>query len=259
MRLPCSGQIVSSGDKWLYDFFEVPSFAPSDLRGAIAQLAEGEELVLEINSGGGCCYSGFEIYSVLRGCGHATAAEVQGMAASAASIILMGCQTRRVSPVGQVMIHDPSLYAGGNAEGHREAARYLDSVKESILNAYELRCGARCGRARIAQMMGEETWLTAQDAVALGFADEIMLQEGEGAPGALPTSSMVANGVGLRSPAALLQQYEEAVRSGKRTAAEGHPVAAAPQGTAPTGRGPDDHTGWQREARLNIEKSRIWR
>ena len=86
MRIQCSGQIVDDGDKWIYDWFEIPNVAPSDLRAAIGQLAEGEELVLEINSPGGMCYSGFEIYSVLRSCGHPTVAEVQGVAASAASI-----------------------------------------------------------------------------------------------------------------------------------------------------------------------------
>lgn len=262
MRIQCSGQIVNDEDKWLYDLFELPSFAPGDLRSAIGQLAEGEELVVEINSPGGVCYSGFEIYSLLRSCGHPTVAEVQGVAASAASTILMGCQTRRVSPVGQVMIHDPAILAGGNAAGLREVARYLDSVKESILNAYELRCGGRCERARIAQLMSEETWLPAQDAVALGFADEIMLAEGESAEGALPVTvapANVTNGVGLQDTAALIRRYEDEVRSGKREAAAGHPVTAAPEDKAPTGQGPEDHSGWQLNARLNIEKNRIWR
>lgn len=262
MRIQCSGQIVNDEDKWLYDLFELPSFAPGDLRSAIGQLAQGEELVVEINSPGGMCYSGFEIYSLLRSCGHPTVAEVQGVAASAASTILMGCQTRRVSPVGQVMIHDPAIRAGGNAAGLREVARYLDSVKESILNAYELRCGGRCERARIAQLMSEETWLPAQDAVALGFADEIMLAEGESAEGALPVTAApanVTNGVGLQDTAALIRRYEDEVRSGKREAAAGHPVTAAPEDKAPTGQGPEAHSGWQLNARLNIEKNRIWR
>ena len=217
MRIQCSGEIVMDEDKWLYDWCEIPSFSPGDLRNAIEKLADGEELVVEINSPGGVCYSGFEIYSVLRGCGHPTVGEVQGMAASAASTILMGCETRRVSPVGQVMIHDPLICARGNAAALRETAKYLDSVKESILNAYELRCREKCGRAKIAQLMSEETWMTAQDAVALGFADEIILAEGEGAEGTLPTTAAansVTNGLNLHNVDVLLQQYEDAVRSG---------------------------------------------
>ena len=50
MRIQCSGQIVDDGDKWIYDWFEIPNFAPSDLRAAIGQLAEGEELVLGAQS-----------------------------------------------------------------------------------------------------------------------------------------------------------------------------------------------------------------
>lgn len=277
MRIQCSGEIVMDEDKWLYDWCEIPSFSPGDLRNAIEKLADGEELVVEINSPGGVCYSGFEIYSVLRGCGHPTVGEVQGMAASAASTILMGCETRRVSPVGQVMIHDPLICARGNAAALRETAKYLDSVKESILNAYELRCREKCGRVKIAQLMSEETWMTAQDAVALGFADEIILAEGEGAEGTLPTTAAansVTNGLNLHNVDVLLQQYEDAVRSGEREAAAGHPVAAAPhkdpagesgescvpeqESSNPTERGSDNHSDWQMEARLNLEKHK-WR
>lgn len=263
MRIQCNGEIISSDDKWLYDWFEIPAFCPGDLRRAIDQLADGEELVLEINSPGGNCYAGFEAYAVLQGCGHPTVAEVQSMAASAASTILMGAQTRRVSPVGQVMIHDPWLYACGNAGDMRSAARYLDSVKESILNAYELRCRGKCDRKKLSDLMSAETWLPAQDAVALGIADEIILAPGDSAEGTMPTTvaAAVMNGVGCHSVEDLMQKYRDEVSSGKREAAEGHPVEiAAKDGDTerkPTARGAVCKADWTHSARLEIEKNRF--
>lgn len=121
MRVKVNGEIVMSDDKWLYDWCELENTAPSDIRRALEDLPEGEDLVLEINSGGGVVMAGFEIYSLLRQSGRRVVAEVQSYAASAASTILQGCTVRRMSPVGQVMIHNPSCIARGNAAALRAA------------------------------------------------------------------------------------------------------------------------------------------
>lgn len=259
MRLNCSGEIISSDYQWLYDWFEIPAFSPAKLREALGSLGEGEELTLEINSPGGDCYAGFEIYSLLRQCKGRTVAEVQSMAASAASTILMGCRERLISPVAQVMIHDPWCTTAGNSGDMRWTAGYLDSVKESILNAYELRCGGKCDRARLSELMSEETWLTAQDAVALGLCDRLLTAEDDKlSPNSCPTSfAPVMNAASCHDVGQLLSDYQKAVRDGQ-SPAEGHPVEAETPAPAPAEElSATDSTEWAMKARLHIEKNRF--
>lgn len=255
MRMQVNGEIVASEDKWLYDFFEIENTAPSDIRQALAALAEGEELVLEINSIGGAVMAGFEIYSMLRQSGRPVTAEVQSLAASAASTILQGCARRRMSPVAQVMIHNPSCYAGGTAAELGQAVQMLAAGKESILNAYELRAGGKCSRAELSRLMDEERWMSAQETVERGLADEIMVQEGETAP---PWAGALRNAAGGTDAATLLARYEQQVRSGARQADPLHPVASLETGD-PTAQGAENHTGisWADEARLALEKERF--
>ena len=255
MRVQVNGEIVASEDKWLYDLFEIESTAPSDIRQALAALTEGEELVLEINSGGGSVMAGFEIYSVLRQSGRPVTAGVQSFAASAASVILQGCALRRMSPVGQVMIHNPSCLAGGTAAVLGQAAQMLEAGKESILNAYELRAGGKCSRTELSRLMDEERWMSAQEAVGRGLADEVMVQEGETAP---LWAGALRNAAGGTDAAALLARYEQLVRSGAREADPLHPVALL-EHCDPTAQGAGNHTGitWADEARLALEKERF--
>ena len=77
MRKQLNGEVVGDQDLWLYQFFEVPAFSPQTIRTAVEENPEGEDLVLEINSGGGSVFAGFEMYSVLRSAGCRTVAEVQ--------------------------------------------------------------------------------------------------------------------------------------------------------------------------------------
>ena len=254
MRMQVNGEIIASDDKWLYDWLEMESTAPSDIRQALAALPEGEELVLEINSGGGSVMAGFEIYSLLRQSGRRCVAEVQSFAASAASTILQGCALRRMSPVGQVMIHNPSCVAWGNAAALGQAAQMLEAGKESILNAYELRCGGRCSRADLSRLMDEERWMSAQEAVERGLADEILVSEGETAPA---WAGGLRNAAGGTDPAALLARYEQLVRSGAREADPLHPVTPA-ENSDPTAKGAEDDSGdWADKARLALEKARF--
>lgn len=250
MRIQINGPIVLDGDKWLYDWFGEPSTAPADVRAALDGLGEGEELTLEINSGGGVCYAGFEIYSLLRQSGRRCVAEVQSLAASAASTILQGCAVRRISPVAQVMIHNPAVAAQGGTAELSSAMQMLEATKESILNAYELRCGTRCTRDELSRLMDEERWMSAQEAVERGLADEIMVQEDEAAPAWAAVTNAVA-GTGV---AALLARYEQAVRGGA-AAHPDHPVAGS-EHIDPTAQGAAADNGWAMGAQLEIEKMR---
>lgn len=221
------GEIVSDDDAWLYDWYGIENFHPSQMREALEALPEGEELDVEINSVGGSVFAGFDIYSQLRGAAALTRAKVTALAASAASYIMTACDEVQLSPVAQVMIHQPATYTEGNISDHEHTTAVLRSLEESILNAYELKAGRKTNRTRLRELMDAETWLTAQEAVELGLADSI-LYGGNG------LSAAYANGVALHDPAELRAKYEaqtaaEAVCEADEEPAEAQGAPAEPE------------------------------
>lgn len=277
MRIQLNGEVVPSEYQWLYDWFGIPAFSPAVVRQAIETNPDGEDLELEINSGGGSVFAGFEIYCVLREAKCNTVAIVQSLAASAASTAMVGCRLVLLSPVAQVMIHMPATETYGNQRAHRESLQMLESITQSILNGYQLRCGEKATRERLEELMNSETWLPAQDAVALGLADAITVGGEEVDAAAFPLSVVNAVGGGIRALAAnavhndtgtLLAQYQQLVAAGVRPAAEGHPVkiqetpapAAVPStsnSVIPAGKSPAVSDDWRHKARLAIEKNRF--
>ena len=159
----------------------------------MAENPPGETLTIEINSPGGSMFAGFEMYSVLLGAECDTEAEVQSLAASAASTAMLGCRRVKATPVAQVMIHNPAVTADGNQYDHRKTAEELAGFAQSILNAYELKCRGKRTRAELEAMMDSETWFPVQEAVEAGLVDEII-----GGAGLLPSQVVNAVGGGLR-------------------------------------------------------------
>lgn len=277
MRIQLNGEVIPSKDQWLYDWFGIPAFSPAVVRQAIGATPAGEDLELEINSVGGSVFAGFEIYCVLREAKCNTVAMVQSLAASAASTVMVGCQQVVLSPVAQVMIHLPATTTHGNQRDHRESLQMLESITQSILNGYQLRCGEKASRERLEELMNSETWLPAQDAVALGLADTIMVDGEEVDMAALPLSVVNAAGGGIRAlasntvhndTATLLAQYQQLVAAGVRPAADGHPVetpepaasladSSTDNFVTPAGEAPAVSDDWRHEARLAIEKNRF--
>ena len=267
MRVTLNGEVITDDSQWLYDYFEIAAFSPGVIRQALRDNPEGEELILEINSVGGSVFAGFEIYTLLRGAECPTVAEVQSLAASAASTVMSGCSRVLVSPVAQIMLHQPAMGTHGNIEEHDRSLRMLESIQRSIVNGYVTRCGDKCTRRQLENMVNRETWLSAQEAVDIGLADGILGQEdNDGAGLALSVvnsvgsgiRSLAGNGTGCTSPADLLARYEEAVRAGAKPA-EGHPVDPVdPKDVDPAGSVPaDDMDSWRRSARLAIEQNRF--
>lgn len=82
-----------------------------------------------------------------------------------------------MSPVAMMMVHNPATIAIGDTEEMQKAIDMLNEVKESIMNAYEIKSGL--SRHKISQLMDAETWMNAKEAVKLGFADEILFRDGE--------------------------------------------------------------------------------
>ena len=130
-----------------------------------------------INSPGGDVFAAAQIYNMLRDYKGSVTVKIDGIAASAASVIAMAGDTVCVSPVAMMMIHNPATMAMGEAKDMQKAIAMLNEVKESILNAYEFKTGLT--RARLSHMMDDETWFNAKKAVELGFADKILFDSDE--------------------------------------------------------------------------------
>ncbi len=125
-----------------------------------------------INSPGGDCVAAAQIYNMLMDYKGNVTVKIDGIAASAASVIAMAGTKVLVSPVSMLMIHNPATVAFGDTAEMEKAIAMLSEVKESIINAYEIKTGL--SRAKLSHLMDAETWMDANKAVELGFADEIM-------------------------------------------------------------------------------------
>ena len=130
-----------------------------------------------INSPGGDVFAAAQIYNMLRDYKGSVTVKIDGIAASAASVIAMAGDTVCVSPVAMMMIHNPMTVAMGDTAEMQKAIEMLSSVKDSIINAYEIKTGL--SRAKLSHLMDAETWMDAGKAVELGFADEVMKRPAE--------------------------------------------------------------------------------
>ena len=133
------------------------------------------DITLWINSLGGDCFAAAQIYNMLMDYPGNVTVKIDGLAASAASVIAMAGTKVCMSPVAILMIHNPATMAYGDKAEMEKTIGMLSEVKESIINAYEIKSGL--ARTKIAHMMDDETWLNARKAVELGFADEILFDK----------------------------------------------------------------------------------
>ena len=147
------------------------------------------DITVWINSPGGDCVAAAQIYNMLMDYKGDVTVKIDGIAASAASVIAMAGTKVLVSPVSMLMIHNPMTAAFGNSDEMQRAIEMLGSVKDSIINAYEIKTGL--SRAKLSHLMDAETWMDANKAVELGFADEIMQRSTETENTAAPTVSML--------------------------------------------------------------------
>ena len=130
------------------------------------------DITVWINSPGGDCVAAAQIYNMLSNYKGKVTVKIDGIAASAASVVAMAGDTVLVSPVSMLMIHNPATIAWGDHAEMQKAIDMLAEVKESIINAYVLKTGL--SRPKLSHLMDAETWMDANKAVELGFADEIM-------------------------------------------------------------------------------------
>ena len=133
------------------------------------------DVVIYLNSPGGDCIAASQIYTMLMDYPGSVTIKIDGIAASAASVIAMAGTTVLMAPTSLMMIHNPMTAAFGSKDEMEKAIEMLEEVKESIINAYELRTGL--SRARISHLMDSETWMNANRAIELGFADGMLTDE----------------------------------------------------------------------------------
>lgn len=166
--LRIEGQIAD--ETWFGD--EVtPQLFKNDL------LAGTGDITLWINSPWGDVFAAAQIYNMLMDYQGDVHVIIDGLAASAASVIAMAGTTVSMSPVAMMMIHNPWTFAQGEAKDMAKVIEMLGEIKESIINAYELRTGL--SRTKISHLMDSESWFNAKKAVELGFADKVLFEKEE--------------------------------------------------------------------------------
>lgn len=159
---------VIAEESWINDEITPKQFKSELMSGS-------GDITLWINSPGGDVFAASQIYNMLMDYKGDVTVKIDGLAASAASVIAMSGTKVLMSPVSEIMVHNPMTIAIGNAEEMSKAIDMLSEIKKSIINAYELK--TNLPRDEISKMMDSETWMNARKAVELGFADEIMYTE----------------------------------------------------------------------------------
>lgn len=175
-KIDIKGDIVDNDTGEFFDYFGMSSVYPKKVQQAIEN-DEDNEIILDVASNGGDVFSASEIYTMLKSSGKNIVVNIQGLAASAASVISMAGNTVNISPTAQLMIHKASVVGAGNADDFEHEAKVLNGIDESIASAYELKTGMK--QEDLLQMMANETWLNAKEAVDKGFADNIMFSNNE--------------------------------------------------------------------------------
>ena len=135
------------------------------------------DIKLWINSPGGDVFAASQIYNMLMEYKGDVHVQIDSLAASAASVIAMAGTTVSMSPVAMMMIHNPWTVAQGEVKDMQKVIEMLGEIKESIINAYELRTGL--SRTKLSHLMDSESWFNAKKAIELGFADKILFDKQE--------------------------------------------------------------------------------
>ena len=185
------GVIVSDDDQWIYDWFGMTATCPRMVRDVLRE-ANGEEVEVLLNSGGGDVQAGQEIYTILRAYSGRVLIKIQSMAASATAVIAMAGESE-ISPVAQIMIHNVSSNARGDHRDMEHAAEVLVNANKALAAAFVLKTGK--SEDEILNMMERETWLTAEQAVREGFVDRVMFQNAQLPESPVQLSASI--GVGL--------------------------------------------------------------
>lgn len=164
------GEVVSSGNEWLYSWYGIQAVSPKMIQNSLSR-ANGQPITVRINSGGGDVFAGCDIYNMLKTYQGDVTIEIHGLCASIASVIAMAGKCK-MSPLAEIMIHNVSTQASGDYRDMEHTVEILKKANKTISNAYIMKAGL--DEKEVKKMMDNETWLTAEEALELGLIDEIM-------------------------------------------------------------------------------------
>ncbi|GHU39330.1 hypothetical protein FACS1894105_14000 [Clostridia bacterium] len=154
-----------SDERWFDDDI-TPAMFKAEL------FADRGDVTIWMSSPGGDVISASQIYDMLRDYPGNVTIKISGIAASAATVVAMAGNSVLMAPTALMLLHNPSAIAVGDADEMRKTIELLEAVKESIINAYQIK--SKLPREQLSQIMNAGKMLTAQDAIALGLADDIL-------------------------------------------------------------------------------------
>lgn len=205
MDIRIDGVICSNDDKWLYEWFKLSCTCSNDVINVLTQ-ANGEDITVKINSGGGDVYSASTIYTNLKSYSGNVTVIIESLAASAASVIAMAGKWVKMSPTAEIMIHNPSTEVCGDYRDMEHTAEILKTTRETIINAYETKTGL--SRAKISELIDNEEWFDASKALKMGFIDEILFDN--------KNRIDIKNAFNIPDKNELLKKYKEELKNSKR-------------------------------------------
>lgn len=173
-KIKINGAIIPNDYQEVYDWIGWEGTSPRKVEEQLSDV-EGDEVIVEINSGGGSVFAGSEIYTYLKSSEKNVTTKVVGVAASAASVIAMAGDKIMMSPTSQMMIHNATIATHGDYREMDHTSDFLKNINQSIVNAYKLKSGLPDDELK--EMMDKETWLTAQQAKEKGLIDEVMFEQ----------------------------------------------------------------------------------
>ncbi len=179
LKVYINGEIIPDDYKWYYDFFEMSSTAPMDVKQVLNTAKLGDTISVYINSPGGEISAGSEIYTMLRDAAQTFDVKiyVTGEACSAASIIACAAYCE-MAPTALMMVHCVSCEAFGNHNDMEKTSEMLQTADKALCTAYMNKAGM--SEEEALAMMNAETWLTAEQAKEKGLIDGIMFEDEEG-------------------------------------------------------------------------------
>lgn len=172
VKIDIKGMITTEDEAWFNDIFDIPYTTASKVNNLL-ESANGKDIEVIINSGGGYVSVGSEIYTALKSYPGNVSIKIVGSAHSAASVIAMAgyCE---MSPSATIMIHNATTSSSGDYRQMDLASDKLKTINQSIINTYKLKTGLEDNELK--NLMDKETWFTAEEAKELGFIDEVMFE-----------------------------------------------------------------------------------
>ncbi|OVE34786.1 peptidase [Priestia aryabhattai] len=174
VKIDVKGPIISNDEAWIYEWFEMDATSPRKITEQLTN-ANGEDIIVSINSPGGYVDDGSEIYTALKNYSGHVETQIVGLAASAASFIATAGDKVVIAPTAQIMIHNASMGNRGDHRSMDKASQMLKTTDRAIVNAYVLKTGK--DEQDLLDMMAEETWMGPQEALEHKFVDEIMFMD----------------------------------------------------------------------------------